>query len=140
MQIRNLFRAVRPFISAVAVIFTAAALVFAIYYTQLGLEWATFLAGVLMAAILAEAARVSRSEWITLRRTAQLALVKDKLEREKHLRKNAEEAISASKSRLHLIDELLPTMIAFVDLEGYLRYHNRALLDWLHMRPEKIHG
>lgn len=140
MQIRNLFRAVRPFISAVAVIFTAAALVFAIYYTQLGLEWATFLAGVLMAAILAEAARVSRSEWITLRRTAQLALVKDKLEREKHLRKNAEDAIFASKSRLHLIDELLPTMIAFVDLEGHLQYHNRALIDWLRMRPEIIHG
>lgn len=140
MQIRNLFHAVRPFISAVAVIFTAAVLVFAIYYTQLGLQWATFLAGVLMAAILAEAARVSRSEWITMRRTAQLALVKDKLEHEKILRKRADDTISASKSRLHLIDELLPTMIALVDIEGYLQYHNRALMDWLHIQPEKIRG
>jgi len=140
MQIRKIFRAVRPFISALAVIATAAALVFTIYFTRLGLQWTTFLAGVLVAAILAEATRVSRAEWVAMRRTAQLTAVKDKLDHEMHLRKRAEEEIAASKPRLHLIDEILPTMVAFIDIEGRCQYHNRAFMDWLRLRPEQIHG
>ena len=60
MQGLNIYHAVRPFISALAVIATAAVLVFTIYFTELGPQWITFLAGILVAAILAEAARVSR--------------------------------------------------------------------------------
>lgn len=137
---RKLFRAVRPFISAVAVITTAAVLVFAIYFTQLGPQWITFLAGILVAAILAEATRRSHAEWTVTRRTAQLSAVKAKLDSETQLRKTAEKAIAASKPRLHLIDEVLPTMVAFVDKEGRCQYCNKAFLDWLHLRPEQING
>lgn len=140
MKARNIFRAVRPFISALAVIATAGILVFTIYFTELGLQWATFLAGILVAAILAEATRVSRAEWVSLRRTAQLESAKEKLERETQLRKRAEAAIAASKPRLHLIDEVLPTMVAFIDVEGRCQYHNRAFMKWLRLRPEQIHG
>jgi len=137
---RKLFRAVRPFISAVAVIITATVLVFAIYFTQLGPQWITFLAGILVAAILAEATRRSHAEWTVTRRTAQLSAVKAKLERETQRRKTAEKAIAASQSRLHLLDEVLPTMVAFVDREGRCQYCNRAFLDWLHLRPEQMNG
>jgi len=140
MQVRKIFRAVRPFLSAVAVLATAAALVFAIYFTELGTQWTTFLAGILVAAILAEATRLSRAEWVVMRRTAQLSSLKGKFEREMQLRKMAEEALAASKPRLHLIDEVLPTMIAFIDIEGRCQYHNRAFMDWLHLRPEQIDG
>lgn len=139
MQIRKMFHAVRPFVSALAVIATGAALVFTIYFTELGLQWTTFLAGILVAAILAEATRVSHAEWVVMRRTAQLTAAKDKLEYETQLRKKAEVAIATSKSRLHLIDEVLPTMIAFIDIEGRCQYHNRAFRDWLHLRPEQVH-
>jgi len=140
MQTRKIFHAVRPFVSALAVIATAAVLIFTIYFTQLGLQWTTFLAGILVAAILAEATRVSHAEWVAMRRTAQLTAVKDKLDRETQLRKKAEEMIAASKPRLHLIDEVLPTMVAFIDIEGRCQYHNRAFMDWLRLRPEQIHG
>lgn len=140
MKVRNIFRAVRPFISAIAVIATAGALVFAIYFTQIGLQWTTFLAGILVAAILAEATRVSRNEWIIARRTAQLSSAKSKLERETLLRHKAEAAVAAGKPRLHLIDEVLPIMVALIDIEGRCRYHNRAFMDWLHLRPEQIDG
>ena len=140
MQIRKMFHAVRPFLSAVAVIATAAALVFAIYFTELGHQWTTFLAGILVAAILAEATRLSRAEWVLMRRTAQLSSLKDKFEREMQLRKKAEEAVSASKPRLHLIDEVLPIMVALIDVEGRCQYHNRAFMDWLRLRPEQING
>jgi hypothetical protein len=77
MQALKMFNSVRPFISAIAVIAAAAALVFTIYFTQFDMQWVTFLAGILVAAILAEAARVSRAEWFARRRTAQLLLLKD---------------------------------------------------------------
>lgn len=140
MQVSKIFHATRPFISAIAVIATAAALVFAIYFTELGTQWITFLAGILVAAILAEATRWSRAEWVVMRRTAQLSALKDKFERETQLRKMAEEALAASKPRLHLIDEVLPTMIVLIDIEGRCQYHNLAFMDWLHLRPEQIHG
>jgi len=139
-KLRRLFRVVQPYISAVAVIVTAAVLVFAIYFTELGPQWITFLTGVLVAAILAEATRRSQAEWVITRRTLQLSAMKTKLERETQLRKTAENALAASKPRLHLIDEVLPIMVAFVDREGRCQYHNKAFLDWLNLRPEQVNG
>ncbi len=140
MKFRTMFRTVRPFISALAVIITAALLVFVIYFTELGLLWIAFLGGILVAAILAEATRVSRVEWLATLRTARLSNIKEKLERETQLRRIAEEAVAAGKSRLHLIDDVLPTMVAFFDVEGLCQYHNRAFADWLHLRPEQTRG
>jgi PAS domain S-box-containing protein len=140
MKLRVIFRAVRPFFSAIAVIATATVLVAAIYLTALGLQWVTFLGGVLVAAILAEATRVSRLEWLATLRIARLTATKEKLERETDLRKLAEAALASGKPRLHLIDEILPTMVALVDPEGQCRYHNRAFAEWLHLRPDHILG
>src|SRR3989338_9488316 len=105
MQVRKIFRAVRPFLSAVAVLATAAALVFAIYFTELGTQWTTFLAGILVAAILAEATRLSRAEWVVMRRTAQLSSLKGKFEREMQLRKMAEEALPPAKRECLLLNK-----------------------------------
>ncbi len=140
MKARVFFRAVRPFVSALAVIITSAALVFTIYFTDLGLQWATFLSGVLIAAVLSEASRASRAEWQSERRLAQVTVLKDKLDREKKLRKWAEDAVAASKPRLRLLDEVLPTMVAFFDTEGQCHYHNRAFMEWVHLRPDQIDG
>jgi PAS domain S-box-containing protein len=140
MQNRQLMNSVRPFISAIAFLAITAMLVFTIYFTRVSMEWPTFLGGVLVAAMLAEATRVSRAEWVLMRRTAQLSALKDRFERESQLRKSAEETVAAVKPRLHLIDESIPTMVAFMDAEGQCRYHNRAFRDWLHLRPEKIDG
>lgn len=140
MRFRTMLRTVRPFISALAVILTAALLIFAIYFTDLGLLWIAFLGGILVSAILAEATRVSRVEWLATLRTARLSNIKEKLERETLLRRMAEETVAAGKSRLHLIDEVLPTMVALFDVEGHCQYHNRAFADWLHLRPDQTRG
>jgi hypothetical protein len=73
---------------------------------------------VLVAAILAEAVRASRSEWLLMRRTAQLAALKSKLERESLLRKHAEQKNTADRPRLHLMDESMSTMVALFDANG----------------------
>lgn len=139
-KLRKLFRTVQPFTSVLAVIATASALIVAIYFTEIGPQWITFLAGVLVAATLAEATRRSHAEWIVTRRTAQLAAMKNRLERETELRRKAEHAVAAVKPRLHLLDEMLPTMVAYVDRKGLCQYYNRAFMDWLNLRPEQING
>lgn len=140
MRFRDAFRTVRPVITALVVIAAAGVLVFAIYFTWLDLQWIAFLAGILVAAILAEATRVSRIEWIAALRSAKLSALKDKLEHETYLRKTAEAAIAINKPKLQLIDEAIPTMVALIDTEGNCQYHNRAFMEWLHLRPEHIRG
>lgn len=137
---RRLTIPIRPYISAIAVIGIGAALVFTIFFTLLSVEWIAFLGGILVAAVLAEATRMSRTEWQLARRTAQASDLKGKFERDAASLKAAQATIAANKPRLHLLDEVVPTMIAFVDVEGRCRYHNRAFRDWLHLRPDQIDG
>jgi PAS domain S-box-containing protein len=136
----ELFRAVRMYFAVLAVIGTAAALVFTIHFTRDNMQWVAFLTGILVAAVLAEAVRMSRSEWMVMRRTAQLSQAKDRLEHELILRKGLERKIALDKSRLHLIDDKLQTMVVLIDEHGVCRYHNRAFQEWLNIRPELIDG
>jgi PAS domain S-box-containing protein len=140
MQKRALFRTIRNYVAVLAVIATASALVFAISFTESNLPWTAFLTGVLVAAILAEAVRASRSEWLLMRRTAQLAALKNKLEREALLRKHAEQKNAADRPRLQIMDDAMSTMVALFDTKGQCHYHNRAFHEWLDLRPEQIDG
>lgn len=136
----RLYRGVKPFLSAMAVVCTATALVVAIYFTELGLQWITFLTGLLVASILAEASRMSRSEWILMRRTVQLSALKDKLEHLTRLRKQNERNLAAAMSRLRLMDENIPTMVALIDSDGRCLYHNQAFRNWLNLSQEQINN
>ncbi len=140
MRINRLFRTVRPFMTAIAIIAVAAILIFAVYFTLFSIQWIAFLTGILVAAILAEATRLSRAEWLAMRRTAQVSALKDKLEHEIQSRKSLEEEDAAGKMHLQLLDEVLPTMVLFVDAEGKCRYSNRAFREWLQLRSEQINS
>ena len=131
---------VKPLLSLASVVAVAGALVGTIFLTHFNAEWVTFLGGVLVAALLAEATRVTRAEWALLRRTAQLSFARDKLEREARARRMAEQALAASKPRLHVLDDLLQTMVVMVDADARCRYHNRAFRDWLQVRPQQVEG
>lgn len=136
-------RTVQSYVIPLAVIATAAMLVAAIYLTKAAetdMQWTAFLTGILVAAVLAEAVHVSRSEWLLMRRTAQVSSLRDRLERATLLHKKAEEKIAADKGRLQLIDDALPTMVAQISDDGICRYHNRAFREWLRLRDEQING
>lgn len=137
---RRLTNPIRPYLSAVAVAAVIGVLVFTIFFTYLSVEWIAFLGGVLAAAVLAEATRVSRAEWMLARRTAQMSDLKTKFDRDAALLKAAEATIAENKPRLQLIDEVIPTMVAFVDIEGRCRYHNHAFRDLLRLRPDQVNG
>ncbi|MFA6920470.1 MAG: EAL domain-containing protein [Gallionella sp.] len=136
----GVFRGVRAYVVSIAVIFTAAALVTTIYFTRDNLPWIAFLMGVFTAAVLAEAARASRSEWALMRRTAQLSSMKEKFENELRSRKSCEKNIADIRARSQLVDETLSVMVVLIDVDGHCRYHNRAFRDWLNLKFELIDG
>ncbi len=82
MLTRKLYRSVQTYVTAMAVIVTVIALVFTIYFTELNMQWATFLTGILIASVLSMTSRASRAEWIITRRTLQLTASKSRLEQE----------------------------------------------------------
>ena len=137
----TILRAVQPYLAAVAVTAMAAALIAAIYFTLLELQWIAFLAGILVAAILAMVTRASRAEWIMTRRTAQLQLMREKHAKEAKLRERADEALAAARARLRFVHEGLPAMVAYVDAEERYRYHNHAFRRWLGLKEaDQIDG
>ncbi|MDX8380166.1 MAG: EAL domain-containing protein [Gallionella sp.] len=134
------FRGVSAYIVAIALVMVVAVLVSIIYFTDDKLPWTAFLMGILIASLLAETARASRSEWGLMRRTSQLSALKEQCEFETSLRKRAEETILDNQLRLRLIDETLLTMITLIDIDGVCRYHNRAFRDWLNFKTDHIDG
>jgi EAL domain-containing protein (putative c-di-GMP-specific phosphodiesterase class I)/PAS domain-containing protein len=132
------FRVIRPVASAIAVIVTTAALIFAIYFTERDQLWIPFLSGILVASTLAAATRVLHTERVAMRRAEELVYVRIKLDRETQLRESVEEQIATSKSRLILIDEELPIMVALIGIDGRCQHYNRRFMDWLHLNPQQI--
>jgi adenylate cyclase len=112
MRFRKIFQLVQPYLAVVAVFAIASLLVFAIYFTDLNMQWATFLTGILIASIVGMTSRASRAEWISTRRAAQLTLLKDKLEQETLLRKKAieekQQALSLLQQTERAFGRLIP--------------------------------
>ena len=112
MHARSILRKIRPYLAAVVVVIIAGLLVFAIYFTALSVQWTTFLTGILIASILGMASRTTRAEWTVTRRTAQVASLRDRLEQETQLRKQAVEdhhqALSLLKQTEWAFGRLIP--------------------------------
>jgi EAL domain-containing protein (putative c-di-GMP-specific phosphodiesterase class I) len=104
MNTRRFFRAVSPYLGVLGVVLLLVMLLGTIYFTWLELQWTAFLAGILVAAILALISRASRSEWILTRRTAQLAALRDKLAQETAARLRAEESLAQAVAKLRQVE------------------------------------
>ncbi len=100
MRARRIFKVIQPYLTAMAVMAIAGLLVFAIYFTELGAQWITFLTGILIASIISMTSRTTRAEWTISRRTAQLKLIKDRLDKEIQARKRYAEEHEKSLSLL----------------------------------------
>jgi adenylate cyclase len=125
MSIAAILRFIKPFVTVILVAIIVGMLVGAIYFTSLGREWVLFLAGVLIASIFGMASRTSRAEWMLMRRTAQLAAFKEKLEREGTLRKQAAEnhrqAVTLLRQTEHAFSRLIPhQLVKLLDKESIL--------------------
>lgn len=120
------------------VLVLCAALLFAVYFTRLDLPWVSFLAGILVAAVLALVARSSRSEWRMARRAAQLGKARERLAAEVERRERAEHALLATRGKIELVDLHLPVALLYVDRDLRVQYHNRALVETLGLTAEQL--
>ena len=140
MSGRRILRMAKPYLAALAVIVLLVLLVAAILLTQLNLEWMLFLTGVLTASILTLTSRATRTEWSNLRNKAKLSALQEKHKQDLRLRQRAEATLARTLPRLKLVDELLPVMLAFVDVEDRIQYHNLAFQEWVGLKAGQING
>jgi PAS domain S-box-containing protein len=136
----KIFRTVGPYLTAAGVLAMVVVLISAIYFTLFDLQWIAFLAGIMVAAILAMVSRASHAEWTIARRTAQLQRARENLAQEGHRRQQADAALATAKARLQFLDTNLPVMAVYLDAEARCRYHNAAFGTWLGLKPDKIEG
>jgi len=116
---------------AVALSFASVALIGAlltatIYWTLADPRWIVFLGGVLFAAVIATAGRISTVEWTIVRRTQQLARMRAKHEEEARRARAATDALRISEARMRVLCDALPTPIFFVDRDTRCHFHNTA--------------
>jgi PAS domain S-box-containing protein len=140
MRGRRVLRIIRPYFAAMAVISLTVALLTTIYFTLLDLQWITFLTGVLTASILALTSRATRAEWSSLRKSAKLSALQEKHKRELRKIESAEATLAETVPRLKFVDELLPVILACVDLDSRIQYHNRAFREWVGLKADRIDG
>lgn len=135
-----ILRRLLPYLGALAVVSLAAGLVATIWLTTVEVHWLAFLAGVLIAASLALASRVSNNAWTIARRTAQLALAREKLAAETLRRERAEQAAANVNRAARYVDEMLPAMLVYVDAERRIQYHNGAYAEWTEAAGAHLEG
>jgi PAS domain S-box-containing protein len=134
----NVFsRKVDPYLAALVVLLLLSALLAAIYFA-VDLAWAAFLAGVLFASVLALVGTSSRAEWRISRRNLQLAALRQRLSQEGMLRRRAEKALSAATEAARYVDEDMPVMVAYVNADRQVLYHNRAFRLWIDKPANRI--
>ncbi len=137
---RSVPRWLRRFMPVVATMALAAALLFAMYFTQLDWQWVTFLGGVLFAALLALVGRASKAEWSVARSTAQLSQIRNRLAEEISSRKGAQIAYQTAEEKMRLTADAIPGMLIYVNAGQRVEFHNQAFRDWIGLRDVQIDG
>ena len=113
-------------LSFASVALIGALLTATIYWTLADPRWIVFLGGVLFAAVIATAGRISTVEWTIVRRTQQLARMRAKHVEEARRTRAATDALRISEGRMRVLCDALPTPIFFVDRDTRCHFHNTA--------------
>lgn len=130
----------RQLMAASVVVFLSGMLLVTISLTTFDPRWTVFLGGVLAAAILAFLSRTVSARWTIKRKAGQLNVARMKLAAETGRRVHAEEALKRLATAVELVDEALPAMLAYVDGEQRLRYHNRSFKRFVGAESSAIEG
>jgi PAS domain S-box-containing protein len=140
MRAARIAAAANPYAALIGTVFVVAMLLATISLTTFDRQWVVFLGGVLAAAILAFVSHTTNARWIIARRTAQLNVTRAKLATELRLRAHAEESLARVRNNVELVNEALPAMLAYVDGERRVRYHNHAFARWVGLEDKSIDG
>lgn len=132
--------AVRLVLSIALTLLLSTVLVATIYFTGLDLHWVTFLGGVLFAALLALVSRVSKAEWLALRRGKQLEHAREQIKQEIARGRNTAEALRITEAQMKLLSNQMPLAMMYVDRNERCRHHSKACAAWLGLSAERIDG
>ncbi|MBL0122425.1 MAG: EAL domain-containing protein [Betaproteobacteria bacterium] len=139
-KMRWVFRRIAPYAGAIGALLLVAMVLFTMYFTLLEWQWFTFFSGVLGAAVLSLASRSIHAEWMIARRNAQLSQARQNLANEARLRTRAEQDLAGVADNITYLHESLPAMLAYVDDQHQLKYHNRAFRHGLGAAVSHIDG
>lgn len=140
MRAARILAAASPYAAIAGGILLVATLLSTISLTTFDRQWIVFLGGVLAAAIVAFVSRITNARWLIARRTAQLSVARAKLVTETRLRVHAEESLARINNNVELVDKSLPAMLAYVDGERRVRYHNHSYRRWVGLEDKSIDG
>ncbi len=132
--------AASPWFASFGVVVLVMAMLATMSLTAFDRMGTVFLGGVLAASVLAAMSQAANARWMLARRTGQLATIRARLSGESKARESAERKLECLRERDHLVDEWLPAMVAYVGVDGRLRYHNRAFARWLNLDDSAIDG
>ena len=164
-RVGRIARALAP---ALATLSLAALLVFTIFFTMLEWQWIAFLSGILCAAVLSLVSASWKAQWRVVRRTAQLAIIKERLaaeilthrrtgerldrelalhqqdrerlEKETEALRVAEQRLSGTEDTLRMLGRYLPTAACLVGSDMRCRFHTRTFAAWIGKRSTQIDG
>src|ERR1035437_4764510 len=133
-------RYLQKFMAAALILLLGVMLLAALYFTQFDLQWITFLAGVLFAAVAALISQTAKAQWLVTRRTRQIEPSNGQLATEDAHRARSARELKNAEAHFRLISDALSVMILFVDRDERCRYHNRAFRHWCERSSERING
>lgn len=130
----------RKTLTLVSAVLLATALLAALFFAQVELQWLAFYGAVLVAAFSVIASRSAKIEWVIKRRIKEIERLRDRLEAQTARGDNAVEAQRTARARLKLVSDVLPVPVLYVDAEQRCRYHNPAAADWLGLSADLVDG
>ncbi len=139
MNLTRITAVARPYVAVGGTIVLAAALLATIWLTLFGREWIFFLGGMLAAAVVG-LFTYTNARALLARRSAQLNQARAKLAGEIGLRVRAEESFVRLLNNVELVHKALPAMLAYLDAEERVRYHNHAFTRWIGLADKAIDG
>jgi PAS domain S-box-containing protein len=130
---------VKPFLSVVIAMIAAALLMTLDHFTlNVGSQVTTMLWAVLIVTILVTMLQIAHTEKAFSKQLIQLVVQKERLANEIKYRLWAEKTSSENKTKLQIVDENFPVMLAYFNAEQQCRYHNRAFRQWFGLKSAQI--
>ncbi len=141
MHRASLFNIVRPYLAAcTALILTIVLIIDTFFLSELALHWSVTLWLSLIFALMTIFIQVAHTEKSIKNYSNQLLISRERLSNEIKHRLWAEKKVSESKIKSLFIDENIPVMLAYFNVDLRCRYHNRIFRRWFGLKPDQIDG
>lgn len=139
MDITPRINVVKPFLSA-TVAMVVIGLLIALDHSLIFIESHVVIGLwiILLTMILIMVVQIAHTEKVFSEQFTQLSTQKERLASEIKYRLWAEKTSAENKSKLQIVDENFPVMLAYFNTERQCCYHNRAFRQWFGLRSEQI--